>query len=285
MKNEGGGVGTALFLFLYWQQPLLRLSFCHLSSVICHLSSVIRRSTPAKIVFERFTLQIHWLQHVPFEGLGSIEGWVKRSGHRLSGTRLWSGEPLPDAADLDWLIVMGGPMGVSDEDRFDWLSPEKRFVKSCLFSGKRVLGICLGAQLVAEALGAEVAPNGEREIGWFPVRFDAAACADSGWTIFPDTLPAFHWHGDRFELPEGAHLLAESDACDRQAFAWGGRVLGIQFHLETTAESAAKLIENCADELTAGEFIQSPEEMLARPGRFSRINDMMGAVLKRMEKG
>ncbi len=227
-------------------------------------------------------LRIHWLQHVPFEGLGSIEGWVKRSGHRISASRLWNGDLLPAVTDLDWLIVMGGPMGVADEDRYPWLLPEKRFIETCLAAGKRVLGICLGAQLVAEALGAAVAPNGRREIGWFPVRFDAGACAEANWPIFPETLPVFHWHGDRFEIPRGGRLLAQSDACDRQAFSWGGRVLGLQFHLETTEEAAASLIEHCRDELAEGAFIQTPEEMLARPGRFAEINGVMEKVLEKM---
>ena len=145
-----------------------------------------------------------------------------------------------------------------------------------------MLGICLGAQLIAAALGAPVAPNPEREIGWFPVRFDMAPCAASGWQMFPETLTAFHWHGDRFELPAGAHLLAESDACDRQAFAWGRKVLALQFHLETTADTAAALVENCKDELTDGAFIQTPEEMLARPERFFEINRVMDQVLDGM---
>jgi GMP synthase (glutamine-hydrolysing) len=229
-------------------------------------------------------LRIHWLQHVPFEGLGTIEGWVRRADHRLSGTRMWAGEPLPAVTDIDWLIVMGGPMGVADEDRLPWLTVEKRFIETCLAAGKRALGICLGAQLIADALGAPVAPNGEREIGWFPVRFDPAACADTGWEMFPETLTAFHWHGDRFEIPPGGRLLAESDACDRQTFAWGDRVLGLQFHLETTEDGAAALTEHCKDELTEGVFIQTPEEMLGRPERFLEINRVMDEVLEKMER-
>jgi len=227
-------------------------------------------------------LRIHWFQHVPFEGLGSIEGWVKRAGHRLSASRLWKGDLPPAVTDLDWLIVMGGPMGVVDEDRYPWLLPEKRFIETCLAAGKRVLGICLGAQLLAEALGAAVTPNGRREIGWFPVRFDLGACVEASWPIFPETLPAFHWHGDRFEIPPGGRLLAESDACDRQAFSWGDRVLGLQFHLETTEEAAAALIAHCKDELTDGAFIQTPEEMLARPERFAAIHRVMEQVLEKM---
>ncbi|MCF8050805.1 MAG: type 1 glutamine amidotransferase [Desulfobacterales bacterium] len=230
-------------------------------------------------------LRIHWLQHVPFEGLGSIESWVRKKGHRLTGTRMWNAESVPSVADLDWLIVMGGPMSVADEALFHWLVAEKRFIQDCLAAGKRVLGICLGAQLVAEALGAKVAPNREPEIGWFPVRFDAAACAAEGWQMFSETLSVFHWHGDRFEIPQGATLLGQSVACDRQAFCHGRRVLGLQFHLETTEEGAKALIEHCQDELGKGPFIQAPEQMLPRPERFSRIHQVMKQVLERIEHG
>jgi GMP synthase (glutamine-hydrolysing) len=251
-------------------------------SVICRRETRFIRFAATENECERHPLRIHWLQHVPFEGLGSIQGWVKRSGHRLSGTRLWNDDPLPSVTDLDWLIVMGGPMGVADHGRYPWLVPEKRFIEACLAAGKRVLGICLGAQLLAEALGGDVAPNGRREIGWFPVRFDPAACSEANWPIFPETLTVFHWHGDRFEIPAGGRLLAESDGCDRQAFSWGDRVLGLQFHLETTEEGAAALIENCRDELTAGEFIQTPEDMMAQPGRFAETHRVMEKVLEKM---
>ncbi len=230
-------------------------------------------------------LRIHWLQHVPFEGLGSIESWVRKKGHRLTGTRLWNAESLPQVADLDWLIVMGGPMSVADEALFPWLVPEKRFIQDCLAAGKRVLGICLGAQLVAEVLGAKVAPNPGPEIGWFPVRFDAVACAAEGWQMLPETLTVFHWHGDRFEIPEGATLLGQSAACDHQAFCRGRQVLGLQFHLETTEEGAAALIEHCGEELAEGAFIQRPEQMLNDPGRFAGINRVMEKVLEKMAVG
>lgn len=228
------------------------------------------------------TLRIHWLQHVPFEGLGSIESWIRKKGHQLTGTRMWNAESLPPVADLDWLIVMGGPMGVGDEDRFGWLVPEKRFIQECLAAGKRVLGICLGAQLVAEVLGAKVVPNRGPEIGWFPVHFDSAACAAEGWHMLPETLTVFHWHGDRFEIPQGATPLGQSAACDRQAFCRGRQVLGLQFHLETTQEGAKALIEHCKDDLATGPFIQTPEQMLARPERFAQIHQVMEQVLERM---
>ena len=203
----------------------------------------------------------------------------------MTGTRMWNAESLPQVADLDWLIVMGGPMSVTDEALFPWLVPEKRFIQDCLAAGKRVLGICLGAQLVAEVLGGKVAPNPGPEIGWFPVRFDAAACAAEGWQMLPETLTVFHWHGDRFEIPQGATLLGQSAACDHQAFCRGWRVLGLQFHLETTEEGAAALIEHCREELADGAFIQRPEQMLNDSGLFAGINRVMEKVLEKMAVG
>ena len=117
-------------------------------------------------------MKIHYLQHVPFEGLGSIESALKEGGHSISVTRLFSDDPLPDISAFDWLIVMGGPMGIKDEDEYSWLRTEKEFIKKTIQTGKVVLGICLGAQLIAEVLGARVYKNKYREIGWFDINFN-----------------------------------------------------------------------------------------------------------------
>src|SRR3990172_9270172 len=111
-------------------------------------------------------MRLHWLQHVAFEGLGSIEPWAAASGFTVSATRFHAGDPLPSLAGIDWLVVMGGPMGVHDHGRHPWLTDEKRLLEAALARGLRVLGICLGAQLVAEALGAAVRPHRVKEIGW-----------------------------------------------------------------------------------------------------------------------
>ena len=113
-------------------------------------------------------MRVHYLQHVPFEGIGSMEPFLIDGGHRVSSTRLYLRATLPPIDAFDWLIVMGGPMGVGDEGRYKWLAREKAFIKAVVESGKIVLGICLGAQLIAEALGAAVTKNRCREIGWFP---------------------------------------------------------------------------------------------------------------------
>ncbi len=189
-------------------------------------------------------MKLHWLQHVPFEGLGIIEKWVEANGFGISCTRLHAGEQLLGIGNFDWLVVTGGPMGIYDHAEHPWLVAEKKFIRDAIDVGKTVLGICLGAQLIADVLGAKVYPGPQKEIGWFPIQRSEGTPG-----IIPKELIAFHWHGDTFDIPEGATQLASSEACENQGFVYNDRVVGLQFHLETTLESMEALIENCADEL------------------------------------
>mgnify|MGYP000849044073 CR=1 FL=1 len=179
-------------------------------------------------------MRIHALQHVPFEPPGSIEAWARHAGHALAITHLYRGDPLPAVEEPDLLVVLGGPMSVHDEARYPWLIDEKRFIERAIAAGRRVLGICLGAQLIAQVLGARVYANDEKEIGWFAVEATAAARTAAVFEGFPPRLLAFHWHGETFDIPAGAVHAARSAACAHQAFAFGDRVVGLQFHLETT---------------------------------------------------
>ena len=124
---------------------------------------------------QKRSLRIHYLQHVPFEGPGYIESWAMVRGHRLTSTRLYAGQRLPAAEELDWLVILGGPMNVYEENRYPWLAREKRFIGEALHGGKVVIGICLGAQLLASVLGAKVTRNPCVEIGWYPVEKAAKA--------------------------------------------------------------------------------------------------------------
>lgn len=228
-------------------------------------------------------MRLHWLQHVPFEGLGSIEAWARGRGFEPSATRLFAGEATPEVEAFDWLVVVGGPMGVGDLEQHPWLRTEKRLVERALRAERTVLGVCLGAQVLADVLGARVRPAPEREIGWFPVERTEESDASPLFRTLPRRFDAFHWHGDRFEIPKDAVHLARSEACDNQAFVWGGRALGLQFHLETTPESAQRLIENCPEDLAPGRYVQRPEEMLGSTERFERLNALMEHVLDALQ--
>jgi GMP synthase-like glutamine amidotransferase len=223
-------------------------------------------------------MRAHYLQHVPFEGLGSIEPWLKAAGYEITNTKLFESAAFPDLKNIDLLVVMGGPMSVNDEDKFPWLVSEKQFICEAINSGKPVLGICLGAQLIASAMGALVYRNSAKEIGWFPIY--GMLSNDTSIISFPPLMKVFHWHGETFDLPSGASLIAKSDGCANQAFQFGKSVIGLQFHLETTPEAARELVSHCRDELIPSKYIQTEEEiLLAKPEIYQSINQMMGSIL------
>ena len=228
-------------------------------------------------------MRIEVLQHVPFEGPAGIAAWAAERGHSLSTTALFAGAEPPPPAELDWLVVMGGPMGVYDELEYPWLSAEKRFIAACIEAGKTLVGVCLGAQLIATLLGAAVYRNPHKEIGWFPIELTAAGRQSPLTDVLPPGLEVFHWHGDTFDLPSGALHLARSAVCEHQVYLYDGRVLGLQCHLESTPESVAAIVANCADEIIPSASIQSAERMLAAsPADFARINAALYGLLDRL---
>ena len=229
-------------------------------------------------------LKLHYLQHVPFEGLGCIATWAEQHGHFVTATRLYRNEVLPSIDDLDFLVVLGGPMNVYEEDIYPWLLAEKRFIGRALDSGKSVLGICLGAQLMATVLGARVYANDQAEIGWFPIHKVEIAEQSPLAAVIPSHVDVLHWHGDTFELPSDSIHLAASQACPHQGFALGERALGLQFHLETTPKNLEMLIHHCRDEIIEAPFVQSPEKMMAYPQRFATINTLMFELLEALTK-
>ena len=225
-------------------------------------------------------MRIHYFQHEPFEGMGGMEPWFRGHGHEIASTHLYRGDALPAPADFDWLVIMGGGMSVNDEAELPWLVPEKALVRSAIAADKRVLGVCLGAQMIASALGARVYKNAVKEIGWWKLRRESAAATHPFGAALPDGEEVFQWHGETFDLPAGAVRLARSEACLNQAMAVGARVLGLQFHLETTEASSRALIAGLPGDMVSGPYVQTPEAMLARPERFTKLNAQMGKLLE-----
>ena len=222
-------------------------------------------------------MKVHVLQHVPFEGLGSIGAWLEARGAEITYTRFWTDDPVPPADGLDLLIAMGGPMSVNDEAELPWLRAEKRLVREAIAEDVAVLGVCLGAQLIASAVGARVYRAPLKEIGWFPVR---AVTDEPGLLRLPPECTVFHWHGETFDLPAGARLLARSAACEAQVFQLKGNVVGLQCHLEVTPASLRALVEHCRRELVPGPFVQDERQILDVPeSRFLELNGVMNGVL------
>lgn len=194
------------------------------------------------------TIRVHAIQHVPFEGPAVLADLCAARGWTLAVTRSDLGQPLPSLDDVDLLVVLGGPMGVYDAADFPFLDAEAALLRAAVARGLPTLGICLGAQLLAHALGARVYPGPAKEVGWWPV---SRVTADGLGALFPAVFTPLHWHGDTFDLPAGATLLASTDVVPHQAFAVG-RAVGVQFHLEATAASTDAMVEHAASDLGPG---------------------------------
>ena len=226
-------------------------------------------------------MQVHFLLHVPFETPGKLIPFFKEKAN-LSFTRFFARDPLPRADDFDLLVVMGGPMSVHDQSQYPWLNAEKQLIEQAIDKRKKVLGICLGAQLVADVLGARVYKNKFREIGWFEI-FRAPEIADTALgNIWPQKTMAFHWHGEMFDIPRGARRLAFSQACPNQGFVFENRVIGLQFHLEVTPELIEGLLTNCADELDGSAFVQSANEIRKNMKLCEPANELMKKVVQQL---
>lgn len=202
-------------------------------------------------------MRIHYLQHDAFEDLSSIGEWAQQKGHVLSYSRMDLLDALPANDTFDWLIVMGGKMGVYETQQYPWLGEEINFISQAIDSGKTVMGICLGAQLVAAALGAGVYLNDQPEIGFYPVKFNEKASKDNIFRLFGEERIVLHIHNDTFDLPEGAILMASSAATVNQAFKYKDHVYALQFHFEVNSERVDRFILESMQALPEGKWIQS----------------------------
>ncbi len=214
-------------------------------------------------------------RHVPFEHLGLIAPELEKHGIRFDYIDLWRNPDIdPPVADADGLIFMGGPMSVNDN--LDWLRREERFIAQAVSRQKPVLGICLGAQLVAKALGARVYQNNVKEIGWREVWWTEEGWRDPLLSGIPSPQPVFHWHGETFDLPAGAELLAYSSDCRNQAFRVGNNVYGLQFHLEVTAEMISCWCEEDANEGDMREITEPVDPRLHSASTASLSSQIFG---------
>jgi GMP synthase-like glutamine amidotransferase len=204
------------------------------------------------------------LQHVAIEGPGTLATYLEARGWRLTTVALYEGARLPEEAqEYQAVIVMGGPMGVYDEAAYPFLRDEHRFLTRVLGQGVPLLGICLGSQLLAKALGARVYRNPQKEIGWYTVDLTSAGTTDPLFAGLTSPVPVFQWHGDAFDLPAGATSLATSPLCAHQAFRYGDRVYGLLFHLELTPDVIHSWLAAFHDELVSVQDTIDPTRIVA----------------------
>ncbi len=227
-------------------------------------------------------MRIHTLQHVPFEGLAYIGYWLEQSKHHVSTTHFYQDYHLPQSSEFDALIILGGPMGIYDDQQYPWLRVERKFIKHTIEDGKPVLGICLGSQFIADALGSNVYAHRQKEIGWF--RLDKTDIANNSafGKHLPQQFTALHWHGDTFDLPNMATPLLTSEACENQAFSFEDRVLALQFHLEMTPVSIDNIVKFCANELTDGPYIQDGATITNTTEHYATSNTIMEKLLEQL---
>ncbi len=221
----------------------------------------------------------HYLQHVPFEDPAALLPWLTQNGYSISSSKLWESTNLPDVHTIDLLIIMGGPMNIYEEKIHPWLSIEKKYIEEVINKNIPVIGICLGAQLIADVLGAKVYKNTHPEIGWFPVQriiTEKFPILDN----IPSTFSAFHWHGDTFSIPHNAEHILQSEACTNQAFIYNNSVLALQFHIESSEESIKNLLIHCKDELIDDVYVQREAMILSDIGnKVKEIHETMKILM------
>jgi GMP synthase-like glutamine amidotransferase len=193
------------------------------------------------------------IKHVDIEGPGLIEDCLRQEKIPYQILNLGAGERLPKIEDWTHVVILGGPMNVYEEDRYSFLQKEDLFIKEAIQRGKSVLGICLGAQLIAKSLGAKVVKAPVKEIGWYEVSLTEEGGRDRMFRLLPGTFPVFQWHEDTYEIPRAGKLIATSSSIPHQAFRYGENVYGLQFHLEVTKEMIQEWMKTYDEEFNGSQ--------------------------------
>ena len=220
-------------------------------------------------------MNIHILQHAEWETIGQLDRWFYENGLSYSTTHLYKGEKLPKTK-IDFLIIMGGPMGIFDDENYYWLKEERELIKQTVNSKAKVLGICLGSQFIADSLGAKVFPGKEKEIGFFDIK---KVTNHPITNSLPNEFEVFHWHGDTFETPKNAINLFESELTENQGFIYDNRVVALQFHLEVGMKEIESFVENGINELIPSTYVQHKNEILNQNFNFDKSNSYLFNIL------
>ncbi len=224
-------------------------------------------------------MKIHTILHASFETAGSIENWAYENSHSLDITHSYLNQPLPNINDFDFLIIMGGPQSPREQDIYPYLTNEISLIKDAIKANKYILGFCLGAQLIGEALGAVTLKSPEKEVGIWPITLTEDGKNDPLFEGFGDTFDVIHWHNDMPGIPEGSVIIASSPGCPHQAFRYNKRVYGLQFHMEFTQDNAKTMCDCCPDDLKPSKFTQSKEDILTSD--LLSINQKLNLILNR----